>query len=66
MEEILDFLSEKLIDPNFTHKIGTNFGDILLLVVTKSFSFDASDTLLHQKRCIALSKLLKLSPDIQR
>lgn len=66
MEEILEFLNEKLIDGEFTTKIGANFSDILLLVVTKSFAFDNSDANLHQRRCIALSKLLQYSPDIQR
>lgn len=66
MEEIFEFLNEKIIDAEFTTKIGVNFSEILLLVVTKSFTFDASDTNLQQRRCIALSKLLKYSPDIQR
>lgn len=66
MEEILDFLNEKIIDVEYTEKIGANFNDILLLVVTKSFTFDINDTTLHQRRCIALSKLLQYSPDIQR
>lgn len=66
MEEILDFLNEKIIDAEYTTKIGANFTDILLLVVTKNFSFDVNDTNLHQRRCIALSKLLKYSHDIQR
>lgn len=66
MEEILDFLNEKIIDAEYTSKIGAHFSDILLLVVTKSFAFDVNDTHLHQRRCIALSKLLKYSPDIQR
>lgn len=66
MEEILEFLNEKLLDAEYTTKIGANFSDILLLVVTKSFTFDINDVTLHQRRCIALSKLLQYSPDIQR
>lgn len=66
MEEIFAFLNEKIIDAEYTTKIGANFTEILLLVVTKSFTFDVNDTNLQQRRCIALSKLLKFSPDIQR
>lgn len=66
MEEILDFLNEKIIDGAYTTEIGANFTDILLLVVTRSFTFDSNDPNLHQRRCIALSKLLQYSPDIQR
>lgn len=66
MEEILDFLNEKIIDDEYTTKIGEHFTDILLVVVTKSFTFHINDTHLHQQRCVALSKLLKYSPDIQR
>lgn len=66
MDEILNFLSDKIIDPNYTEQIGKKFNDILLLIVTKCFKFDADDLLLHPTKCVALAKLLRFSPDVQR
>lgn len=66
MDQILDFLGTQLLLPEFTEEIGARFTDILLLIVNNSFPFDVDNELLHQKRCIALSKLVKYSPEIQK
>lgn len=66
MDQVLDFLGQQVLDPVYTDEIGARFNDILLLVVTKSFTCDVDNAILHQKRCIALSKLLKYSPEIHK
>lgn len=66
MDEILDFLAARITDPLYTDAIGERFSDILLLIVTKCFPFAVDTANLHQKRCIALAKLIKYSPEVQR
>lgn len=66
MDEVLNYLSEKIVDPKYTEQIGENFNDISFLIVTKCFGFRIDDSVIHQKKCVALAKLLRFSPDIRR
>lgn len=66
MDDILEFLGNEILNTDYTIDVGKNFNDILLLILTKNFTFDVTDSLLHQRRCITLAKLLDLSPDIHR
>lgn len=66
MGDVLEFLGNEILNTDYTIDIGHNFNEILLLILTKSFTFDVSDSLVHQQRCITLAKLLGFSPDIQR
>lgn len=67
MDQVLDFLGEKILDSEYTLQIGQKFNDILPLIVTKKFTFSGKeDVSLHQRKCVALAKLLPFSSDIQR
>lgn len=66
MDRMLEFLSNKILDPNYTIEISAKFPNLLLLIVTKAFPLDKQSIKLHnhQQKCIALGKLLNGSPDI--
>lgn len=66
MEEALDFLGEKIVDPAYTEKIAPAFHDTLLLIISRSFPFEFGDRESHQKKCVSLSKLIKYSPEAKR
>lgn len=63
---ILDFLGEKLLEKEFTEEIGKKLFDILPLIVTKKFKSSQCDDNLHQRICVALAKLIRFSPEMQR
>lgn len=63
---ILDFLGEKLLEKEFTEEIGRKVFDILPLIVTKKFRSSQFNDNLHQRICVALAKLIRFSPEIQR
>lgn len=68
MDDILDFLATHVLDPIYTDAIGQKFNDILLLIATKCFTLDEENLplSLHQRRCVALSKLIKYSAEVQK
>lgn len=66
MDEALAFLNEKILDPDYTEKIGSQFRDTLLLIISNRHGRQNKGGDFHLKKCIALSKLLKYSPDVQR
>lgn len=66
MDEALKFLNEKVLNPKFTEKIGSYFSETLLLIISNTFTTENNDNELHLQKCIALSKLLKFSSEIQR
>lgn len=66
----MGFLGEKITDPMYTEDIGRIFEDILPLVLKDSVNYtaniDAESLLCHRRKCIALAKLLTISPHAQR
>lgn len=66
MDEALSFLNGKILDSEYTEEIGSHFRETLLLIISNTFGTENVDNDLHVKKCIALSKLLKFSPEVQR
>ncbi|XP_055839231.1 midasin [Episyrphus balteatus] len=67
--KVLTYLGSKLLDPQYTENIGIAFQDCLLLIVTERINNDddaSKNFEEYQKKCIALSKLMKVSKDVLR
>uniref|UniRef100_A0A182NI10 Midasin n=1 Tax=Anopheles dirus TaxID=7168 RepID=A0A182NI10_9DIPT len=78
MDDICTALGELLENERYTEEIGRRFRSLLLLIVTNVFEKEettngvtapsnaVADTQKYQRKCIALSKLILLCPDVLR
>lgn len=70
MDKILVYLGERVTDSKYTEKIGQRFEDILPLILMENVNYeakqDAEFLIRHRRKCIALAKLVSISPHAQR
>uniref|UniRef100_A0A182WJD3 Midasin n=1 Tax=Anopheles minimus TaxID=112268 RepID=A0A182WJD3_9DIPT len=78
MDEICNILCKLLENQRYTEEIGRRFQSILLLIVTNVFErvevtngvkkdgFNVADLASYRRKCVALSKLILLCPDVLR
>ena len=78
MDDICAVLGDLLENPRYTDEIGRRFRSILLLIVTNVFereedangvkktSTQEAGHHIYRRKCIALSKLILLCPDVLR
>ena len=66
VDEVLHLLSENILNPNYTEHIGFHFSYLLLFIIPKAILYGSEENT-HEyfcRNCIALSKLIKYSPDV--
>ncbi|XP_067631338.1 midasin isoform X2 [Eurosta solidaginis] len=68
---LFTYLSDHILDERWTAAIAFSFEHVLLLLVTRSIPHDeqlvdASNFETYQKKCVALSTMVRLSIDMQR
>lgn len=67
IENVIDYLGEKILEAKYTEAIAENFLFILPVIVAKKYDFTGeNEPLMHKKKCVTLAKLLRYSSDIQR
>ncbi|XP_004526504.1 midasin [Ceratitis capitata] len=70
VEALFSYLSERILEKPLTAVIATSFEYVLLLLITRSIPIDGrvdeSNYEIYQKKCIALSTMMRLSVDTNR
>ncbi|XP_011196368.2 midasin [Zeugodacus cucurbitae] len=70
VESLFKYLSDHILEENWTAAIATSFENVLLLLITRSIPYDEhigeNNYETYQKKCIALATMMRLSVDTNR